>query len=614
MDPKNEIKSQISSKAPTWDLDSVFPGGSQSKEYEIFRDKIKKDLKSLVAKFCKMPPKLNSANRAKWVAYIVSIQDFWNRLSQARSFAHCLVSQNVNDDKAHQIVGELDISRSELEKLMVLLEAFAKNQSDKEWGKFVSDKKLEESAFFLDEMRRIARLKMEPEFESFATELAVNGYHSWNRLYDKMYGDLRADFVENGQTKSLSLGQLSLKMDSHDRPARKQAFEKLEEAWESRANLTAMTLNFQAGFRLTLYEKRGWKSPLFEPLLNCRIKPKTLEAMWHAVTQGAPKLNQYIDAKKKLLGIDKFCWYDQGAPVGRSDKVYTFQEAGRLIIENLASFNQEAADFAQMALDKRWIEAEDRPAKAGGGYCTSFRTAKESRIFMTWGGSLSDLATLAHELGHAYHQSILMDKPIFSAVYPMTLAETASIFNELLVTDAAFMKSTDNEEKLMLIDQRLSNAYILMCNIYARFLFDKSFYEERKKGLVSRSRLDELMLAAQKEAFMGTLDPVDGFHKLFWASKLHFYLTDNPFYNFPYTFGFLFATGVYNRARVEGPAFAKKYRALLADTGKMTSEAVAKKYLGVDLTKETFWNEAVGRALADIDTFTKLALNKFLKS
>jgi pepF/M3 family oligoendopeptidase len=595
------------SKAPTWDLESVYPGGSGSKELAIFLENIKKDLKSYTNKINKLPQKLNDSNRAKWADYLIKLQEFLGRLSQVASFVHCLVSQNVNDEKAHQIYGEVDVYRSEFQKLIVLLEAFAKKQSNKEWDKLGVSNKIGDSAFFLAELRDIAKLKMAPEFEAFATELAVNGYHSWNRLYDKMYGDLRGDFTENGETKQLSLGQLANKMNSPDRNIRKQAFEKIESAWESRSNMASMALNFQAGYRLTLYEKRNWDSPLFEPLLNSRIKEETLNAMWNAVEKGAPKLNQYIDAKKKILGLDKFKWYDQSAPVGKSNQTFSFYAAGDFIIENLRTFSPELADFSRMAIDKRWIEAEDRPGKAGGGYCTTFEVKKESRIFMTWGGGFSDLGTLAHELGHGYHHHVLKDMPMFAAIYPMTLAETASIFNELLVTDAALSKTSSDDEQLMLLDQKLQNAHGLLCNIYARFLFDKAFYIERKKGLVSRTRLDELMIESQKRAFAGTIDPTEGYHKLFWASKLHFYMTDTPFYNFPYTFGYLFASGVYNRAQMEGPSFAKNYRALLADTGKMTSEEVAKKHLGVDLTKPEFWSSAVERVLNDIEPFVKLA-------
>jgi oligoendopeptidase F len=595
------------SKAPTWDLESVFPGGSKSKEFAAFREKTKKDLKDLTAKFSKMPQKLDGEGIEKWVKFIIQLQDVLAHISQTGAFANCLVSQNVSDTEAHQIVGEADLLDSQTDKLIVMFEAFAKNQSDQKWEKLLADKRLVGTTFFLNRMREIARMKMEPEFEAFASELAVNGYHAWNRLYDKMYGDLRANYLEDGQTKSLSLGQLSLRTSSPNRDTRRQAHQKIEEAWESRADLTAMALNYQAGFRLSIYARRNWKSALVEPLLNNKMKQKTLDAMWHAVEEGAPKLNEYIKAKKKLLGIDKFCWYDQTAPVGRSDRTYSFGQAGEFVIENLRTFSPEMADFSKIALEKRWVEAEDRSGKAGGGYCTTFSVAKQSRIFMTWGNSFNDLGTLAHELGHAFHQNVMRDYPLFGMFYPMTLAETASTFNELLVTDAAMNRSADEDERLMLLDQKLQNAHVLFCNLRARYLFDCNFYKEREKGLVARERLDELMVESQKKAFAGTLDSEQGYHKLFWASKLHFYLTDRPFYNFPYTFGFLFASGAYDRAQKEGPSFAKKYRALLADTGQMTCEQVAKKHMGVDITKPDFWRDAVNLTLANIEPFVKLA-------
>lgn len=263
-------------------------------------------------------------------------------------------------------------------------------------------------------------------------------------------------------------------------------------------------------------------------------------------------------------------------------------------------------DFIRMALDKRWVEAEDRTGKAAGGWCSRIPIRKETRIFMTFTGTFDGLSTLAHELGHAYHGFVLKDRPPFAQTYPMNLAETASIFNELRVTDAALAASSGSDEKLMLLDQKLQNAFVYFCNIHARYLFDSRFYEQRKGGLLSKDRLSEMMLEAQEDAFMGMLDEKEGYHPLFWASKLHFYITGSPFYNFPYTFGFLFASGVYDRALKEGPSFPEKYRDLLADTGSMTTEEVAEKHLGVDLTKDEFWRDAVARSLADVDDFVKL--------
>jgi len=594
------------SETPTWDLESIFAGGSHSTEFENFRAQIKRDLKAMKDKFHDLPSQLNDSSRAGWIDYIKRIQDLRDRIDQAGAFVECLVSQDVHDEKANQIFGETDVFFSELDQIMVIFEAFAKSQEDSQWQMLCEHDEMKEVGFFLNETRDIARLKMAPEYESLVSELAVNGYHAWNRLYDKMYGDLSVDFVEDGRELKLSLGQLANRMSSPDRDIRRRAFEKLEKAWGTRANLASMTLNYLAGFRLTVYEKRNWDSALFEPLLMSRIKRETLEAMWAAVATAGDKLNEFIKAKKAIMGIDKFMWYDQIAPVGSSLKKYTFNEAGEFIIEKLAGFSRKQADFTRHALENRWVEAEDRSGKAGGAFCTGMEHIGQTRVFMTFAGSFDNVGTLAHELGHAYHHYVIKDLPAFARIYPMSLAETASIFNELLVTDAALETAGSKDEKLMLIDQKLQNAHVLFCNIYARFIFERAFYQERVKGIVSRTRLDELMVESQKKAFMGTLD-AEGYHPLFWASKLHFYITHTPFYNFPYTFGFLFASGVYNRARSEGPAFAKEYEALLADTGKMTSEEVARKHLGVDLTKPDFWKEAVDRIMADVGPFVKLA-------
>ena len=299
----------------------------------------------------------------------------------------------------------------------------------------------------------------------------------------------------------------------------------------------------------------------------------------------------------------------EGSRAGSAERLFSFDEAGDFVVDNLKDFSSDLSNFSRMTLDKRWIEAEDRPGKRGGGYCTGMGPRRQSRIFMTYAGTYENLLTLAHEIGHAYHSWVLNNKPVFAQIYPMNLAETASIFTETYVTNAALNQATDKDEKLMLLDQKLQGAYVLFCNVYSRYLFDSAFYAERAKGIVGNERLNELMIESQKRAFGNLLDE-SGYHPLFWASKLHFFITDAPFYNFPYTFGFLFATGVYQLAKKEGKGFAAKYSALLSDTGSMTAEQVAKKHLGADLTKENFWQEAVDNALADVGTFVKLAESK----
>jgi oligoendopeptidase F len=395
-------------------------------------------------------------------------------------------------------------------------------------------------------------------------------------------------------------------MSSPDRAVRKLAFEKLTQSWESVADISAMILNSQAGFRLALYKARKWDSYLFEPLTLARMSREALEAMWTVVARENQRLLPYLEAKMNVLGIDKYTWYDEFAPIGAAERLYTFDQALEFIDNNTRAFSTDLADFCRSAAEKRWIEAEDRPGKRAGAFCSSTGPLRQTRVFMTYAGSYENLLTLAHELGHAFHNHVLKSRPFFATLYPMPLAETASIFNELLVTEAALKSTDDRDERLMYIDNKLQNAYILMCDIYCRFLFDCAFYEERSRGMVSRARLSELMVEAQKKAYCKLLDE-SGYHPLFWASKLHFYITGQPFYNYPYTVGYLFAVGVYDRARKEGPSFAKKYVALLEDTGSMTTDQVALKHLGVNLKTEDFWQSAVDRAMADVTEFVKLA-------
>lgn len=594
-------------KSPTWDIDSIFPGGSKSTEYADFRKKIAADLAAADQSFKKLPQSLDTdENRKGWAQWILLLQDLYERLHLAGAYAGCLTSQDVNDTQAQIIEGEIDDLYSRWGIMRASLESFAIKQSDDNWNKLMSIEGIGAISFSMNEMRQNARMKMPEELEKLTLELAVNGYHAWNRLYDKMAGDLRVEVDDNGQKKQISLGQNATRMSEADRDVRRDAFLKMERAWETQANLAAMALNFQAGFRLSVYKNRGWDSIYTEPLLNSRLKKETLDAMWGAIVDGRGKLKDYISAKMKYLGIDKFTWYDQAAPVGKTTRKYSFEEAGEFIINQLNGFSKEMGDYTRMALDKRWVEAEDRTGKGAGAWCTRVPIKKESRIFMTFTGTFDGLETLAHELGHAYHGFVLKDKAPFAQSYPMNLAETASIFNELRVIDGALAAAANDDEKLTLLDRRLQGALTYFSNIHTRFVFDSTFYEERKRGLLSRERLSEIMVGAQKEAFMGTLDEKEGLHPLFWASKLHFFITGSPFYNFPYTFGFLFASGVYDRAVKEGASFARNYRELLADTGSMTTEEVAMKHLGVDLTKSDFWRDAVARALADVDPFVKL--------
>lgn len=263
--------------------------------------------------------------------------------------------------------------------------------------------------------------------------------------------------------------------------------------------------------------------------------------------------------------------------------------------------------MAQKAFDEDWIEAEDKEGKRPGAYCSNLPESKQSRVFMTFSGSASNVSTLAHELGHAYHSHVMRDLPALNRSYAMNVAETASTFAEMLISDATVSAAESKEEKIVLLDSKISRAAIMFMNIHSRFLFEKRFYEARQSGLVSDKELSSIMEDAQKEAF---LDSLETYHPTFWASKLHFYITGISFYNYPYTFGFLFSLGIYSKAKEEGKSFADDYRDLLRDTASMTTEDLAAKHLGVDLKQPDFWQSAINEILSDVDDYLDLTEDK----
>ncbi len=584
----------------TWDLDTFFPGGSQSPEFAKYLDGLENSLKDFARK---MQPGFVK-DESNLALAIETLQDLSNRLRHAGAFVSCLSAQNVHDKYARIVAGRVKQISAAFSGIMTSLDEEMLNIPDSQWANLLEQtEELKEIAFNLTERRERAREMLPPEQEKLVSQLSVNGYHGWSDLYDLTTGRMTIDVELEGKKAKLSPGQLSNKMSDPDPQVRAYLMEKWENAWAEVGDSCAMALNQLAGFRLNLYRARNWDSFLKEPLVMNRMTEDTLNAMWGAINNSKDKLVKYLARRKEYLGLEKLGWQDLNAPLGRAKSKMSYDEAAEFIVEQFGRFNPEMAEFAAKAFRNRWIESEDRPGKRMGGFCTSFPGNKQSRIFVTFSGTLGNMATVAHELGHGFHQHVMFELPALSQRYAMNVAETASTFAEVLVADAATKYAKDPEEKLMLIDDKLARAAALLMNIQSRFLFETRFYEERKKGIVSTERLNEIMLQAQKDAFK---DSLDIYHPHFWASKLHFYITGTPFYNFPYTFGFLFSAGVYAQALDEGPGFKDKYTALLRDTGRMQVEDLARKHLGANLTRPGFWQSAIGLVTADLDLFMSM--------
>ena len=588
----------------SWNLENIYPGGSGSEALAAELDGLARDIEAFERSLrASEGAAVTTEQLGEWTR---AAQSILARLREAESFTECLTAADVADRRASALEDRVRNLAAHFQATLTLYDRALGAADDGTFGGWLSSGDGPgAAAFYVAERRERAKEKLPPEQEALVSDLAVNGYHGWGDLYNTVVGrTLFRAADETGERKTWSAGQMQNLLNHGDRGVRKAAFESWEAEWANQADLCAESLNRIAGFRLKLYERRGWNSVLKEPLDMNRMRPETLEAMWAAVDESRPVLARYLNRKAKLLGLDRLDWHDVEAPIGAAARTVPYEEAAAFIVARFREFSPDMAELAERAFRERWIEAEDRGGKRPGGFCASFPIAGESRIFMTYSGTASNVSTLAHELGHAYHQHVMNDLPVFAQEYAMNVAETASTFAEWIVSDSAVRAASDPAEKLALLDDQLQRAIAFFMNIRARFLFETRFYERRRDGLLSADELCVLMEEAQREAYAGVLGV---YHPHFWVSKLHFYLTDVPFYNFPYTFGYLFSSGLYARAAAEGPSFAARYAALLRDTGSMTVEELAWKHLGVRLDDIAFWREAAAVPLKDVDTFLSLA-------
>ena len=587
----------------TWDLDVFFPGGSESPALAEFLTKLEADIALLGSKVAATAIPQTAEAALAWGDLLNEVQNLARRVREAGAFVGCLNAQNMKDQKAKLVGGRLKQIGAAFASVLTKLDTQLLEIPEPAFLALQADERFEPIASPLQERRRRARLKMDANREALVNDLSVDGYHAWGDLYAIIVGQISIEVEKDGKPVRLSAGQAANLMGSGDRAVRQEVYQKWEAAWGAQSELIGAALNNLGGYRINLYKHRGWESILQEPLENNRMTGETLNVMWDVIDKNKGALVTYLERKAKLLGLDGLTWHDVDAPLTSTTTKITYDDAAKFIIEQFRLVSPQMADFSEKAFDDCWIEAEDRAGKRPGGFCTSFPVTGQSRIFMTFGGNTGNVSTLAHELGHAYHQHVMNGLPQMAQQYAMNVAETASTFAEMIVADAALQQAASKEERVAMLADKIERAVAFFMNIHARFIFETGFYAERKRGPVSVERLNQMMVQAQKTAYKEALTE---YHPHFWAAKGHFYSTGQPFYNFPYTFGYLFSAGVYARALAEGPAFEQKYIDLLRDTGRMRVEELAQRHLGVDLTKPEFWQSAVDVVLADVTEFLKL--------
>ncbi|MBQ8640200.1 MAG: M3 family oligoendopeptidase [Lachnospiraceae bacterium] len=461
---------------------------------------------------------------------------------------------------------------------------------------------LKEYEYMLKETKKAASHLFSDDMEEMIAKMNLTGGSAWSNLFSYLTSTVKVDY----EGRTVNLPTIRNLAYSGDRAVRKAAYEAELAAYDKIADSIAFALNNIKSQVTMLTEARGYASPLDMTLEQNHMKRETLEAMLTAMKEYLPKFWEYLKAKAHYLGHEgSMPWYDMFAPVGSMEKEYTAEEAGELLVNSFSEFSQDMADMMAAAFADRWIDFLPHEGKVGGAFCAGVSCLKESRILTNFNGSFDAIITLAHELGHAYHNLHTFSHRALNRDYSMPVAETASTFNETVITMNAIRKAQSREEKLALIETILMGTTQIICDIYSRFLFEDRVFAACSSQFLMSGDLKEIMLGAQKEAYGDGLDH-EFLHPYMWTCKSHYYSAGLSYYNFPYAFGGLFAMGLYSIYQKEGESFVPKYQALLHATPVMSVEDVA-KMADIDLTSPDFWRESLKAFGELIDEFVELA-------
>ena len=463
----------------------------------------------------------------------------------------------------------------------------------------VKDENLRDYTFLFQNLAESSQYLLPGMGEEIMAKMGLSGGDAWSELQQYLTSTVPVSY-NGGVTNLSSIRNLAYESDG---AVRKAAYEAELACYDRIKDPVAYALNSIKLETISDCQLRGYASPLERTLKHSNMKQETLDAMLGAMDEYLPKFWQYLKAKGKALGYENgLPWYDLFAPMGESATKFTAEQSRDYLVTLFREFDDELADMVARAYDNAWIDFYPRDGKSGGAFCSGVECLGESRILTNFDGMFTDVVTLAHELGHAFHNQCIQNHRPLNRDYSMPLAETASTFNECVVMASAIGKAADDQEKLALVESQLQDATQIICDIYSRFRFEKSVFEKRPEEFMHADTLCSLMLDAQKASYGDGLDP-DVLHPYMWVCKSHYY--GPTFYNFPYAFGGLFARGLYAQYEQEGEAFIPKYNKLLYTTPIATAEDVA-KVAGIDLTDKAFWRGALQTIADQIDLFCQL--------
>ncbi len=595
---------------PHWDLTNVYPS-LDSKEYSAAVKQLIKLLDEQKNFLAEKVSHVDASSSAQLIADTAGelVQRYNAILLTAgtlRAYVESFVTTNSFDKEAQKKQSELEQILVNVDKLEIQTRAWIGSVASRISAFVPLNPVTKAHSFYLSEAAEQSKYLMSGPEEMLASELSLSGGNAWSKLQGTVTSQITADFELDGKVQRMPITAI-INLRGHPvEDVRRRGYEAENKIWETVKEPLAAAMNGIKGEVNTLNAHRGRKDAIHSSIDSARIDRTTLDAMLEAMKDSFPMFRRYFVAKAKRFGQEKLPWWNLSAPVGESTTTYTFAEARDFVLTNFGKFSPELQNFAKHAFDHHWIDAEMRDGKRGGGFCMEVPGVGESRILTNFDGSLDQVGTIAHELGHAFHNdcAVKAGKTEIQKFTPMTLAETASIMCETIVSNATLEMVKNPAEELAILESQLIGDSQVIVDIYSRYLFEKEVFERREKAELSADELCEIMENAQKATYGSGLDE-RYLQKWMWTWKPHYYSTGLSFYNYPYAFGLLFGTGLYAIYQERGADFIPDYKNLLASTGEAPAADLAARF-GIDIRSKAFWQDSLKIIEKRVDRYCQL--------
>ena len=603
----------MATRQTRWDNTAYFSGSDDPKiatTVESLREKIA-SLSSLCEQFAELidnpPAATDLSHTVEQLEKVYNSQvSIGQVLSNTSMFINSCLSVNARDTAASTWLPGLQQLGAQLKNATQPMFGFLAVADAKVIDLMNENSVLGNLSFQIQQLRQMSDQLLPVAQEQLLTRMAVTGLHGWGNLYKNLSGTLQCT-VGNEQ---LGLAAAFNQLSSEQQSIREQAWRGINTAWTENEQAAASILNNINGWRIEESGQRSHTRALHYLDKSChtsRISRNTLDAMMEATHASRHIPQRALKAMAKLHNVEQLGPWDLMAPAPiKSSGSINFNDAIDLIAKSFSQFSKPMGDFAIEMAERGWIDSEQTDNRSTGAYCGSFAKPRQPRIFITYNGTMTNVITLAHELGHAWHNRVMEDIPEAKIRYPMTLAETASIFAETLVRESLLNAASDNTQRLEIMWSEAETAAALMLNIPARFEFEQRLVETRQTNFVTADTMKDMMRESWQLWYEDSLSEYDD---MFWASKLHFSISGFGFYNYPYLFGYLFSLGIYaHKDQLQpGESFEEKYRNILRDTGSMTAEALVEKHLGQDIRTPEFWLNSIGIVERSLMQFEELA-------